>query len=546
MIKKTQKKYKLSIIFFIIILCSFLPACDDVEIFKKDTDPYALVPVKDKDLEEETYYVKNNTNFYVVHHPEGSGNGSASYLQESRVLMVDKNISLIPTLYKDELIAFKTEKLDALSRIILERYENLGYSLGGYNGTYLSDKQMMYFEIKNITTTSDLKYTIDATGDKSKDIRISTINSKPILKENVDQIAGIISGLEQDKEYKVGYYLGSAYHEANIKADSCALKAYEIFIFDKSHIIDTPNGYFAFEMPADLKSGYYQINGAGLFKYYNFKRGDVDETSIDMNESYYKDERSKIEAYSRQYNVNIPQRVKDFKVTVEYGLNQETSEDAISGIAFAPDDTRFDMEVNTENKTISLSMAEAMAGDWTINIIPKSLDIINVTVDNDKATQEATCEETQISLPEDRENIEFVAEYTVFNKKTKIDDLTMYGIIMSEDGKTYELSTWKDEGDKKDKTDAKYYIGYELPFAKSGVYTVRIYHYPEETTVGPVIVEDKMETKTDVIIIDDSGEVTSQETTTETKRQSDTEENNIEETDDMRNNPDSFGELPSN
>ena len=495
-------KIKKIIILVLLGLCTFiLPACDDVQIFKKKVDPYALVPVKDKNLEKEIYYVKDNTNFYMVHKPEGSARDGVDVLKESRVFMPTKDFSLIPPLYKDEIIGFKTEKIEDLPAINLERFEDLGYSFGCYNCTYLEDKQMVYFDYaQGLAKSSSLAWAIGE--QQSKDLRIATINDKSIQKEDIDMQSGTIIGLEQGKTYKVGYYVGSEYHEKSVVADTKILKAYEIFYYNSQYIHDTPNGYFSFAMPNDLKSGYYNINGAGLFKYYAFNRGDAKETEADMNESYYKNERNKIEAYSRQYNVNVPKRVKDFKVTVQYSASTSDIEDVISGIAFAPDDTRFDMDIDTENKEIILSMAEAMAGDWTINVIPKTLNIEDVRVDSDKTAQETTCEETVLSLPEDRENVEFIAEVVPFetaSSRTEQKKYTVSGVILSEDGSTYELNFWKDD---RDNQNIKYYMKYEIPYVKAGQYIVRIYHYPEETTIGPVILQDVTETSTEVIVIE--------------------------------------------
>lgn len=56
--------------------------------------------------------------------------------------------------------------------------------------------------------------------------------------------------------------------------------------------------------------------------------------------------------------------------------------------------------------------------------------------------------------------------------------------------------------DDSDRSNMKYYISYEVPSAAAGEYTVRIYHYPEETTILAPVVQDKVETDTEIIIID--------------------------------------------
>ena len=465
---------------------SFLTGCNDVQIFKDNVDPYTLTGKKDTQLENEVYYIKQNTRFYEVHMPNtGNARSEVSVLDERRVMATLLDDTLIPTHYSDELIALQSEKID-FTTVNLERFIDLGYSFGCFNGT-LNEDNVLHFS-KNQCLVKGSSFA-DAVGDtNSDDIRIASIDGKALSKDQIYTKPGVIIGLEKDKTYKVGFYIGTKYCEKNVVADTKMYSAYEMFTYGDDYITDTPNGYMCFNTPTELKCGYYNINGQGLFKYYNFTRGSQNEAEIDMNESFYKDEKSRIEAYSRQYNVSVPKRVKDFKIIVEYNSGElEHKGDNIQGIVFAPDGERLDMELNPATNTISLSMAEGMAGDWTINVIPKTLSIKEVRVEKDKAEEEATCEETVFNLPEARENIEFIAEYTSY--KEKVQECTVFGHILTEDGKTYEMTTWIDDSDRQH---IKYYISYEIPYAAAGEYVVRIYHLPEETQILPPVVQDKV------------------------------------------------------
>lgn len=491
---KIKKLIPILLMTTLMSLC--LTGCDDVQIFQTKTDPNALVGLKDTELKNDVYYVKNNTRFYKTYLPEqGSAVSGVSALNESRVMATMLDDTLIPTHYSDELIAFQSEKID-LTEITLERFYDFGYSIGCFNGTVTKDGYL-YFEKQGcLVANSSLAKAIGDT--QSNDIRIASIDNKPLDLSQINTKAGVITGLEKNKSYKVGFYIGTRYVETNIEADCRMYGAYEMFSYGQDYLSDTPNGYMCFNTPLNLKCGYYNINGKGLFKYYDFTRGSVDETGIDMNESFYADEKSKIEAYSRQYSIGVPKRVKDFKIKVEYESTElEYSGDIIQGIVFAPDGTRMDMENDSNKRELTISMVEGMAGDWTVNVIPKTLNVKDITVENDEAAEETTCEETQFTLPENRENIEFIAEYTSFKENVK--DCTVYGTVLTEDGKTYEMNVWADESDREN---IKYYISYELPFAAAGNYTIRIYHYPEETTIMEPVVQDKMETETDIIIID--------------------------------------------
>lgn len=496
--RKSMKTKKKAIFTLPIILLSsmLLSGCDDIQIFEKKTDPYALVALKDTELKNDSYYIKNNTRFYKTYKSEyGNASSEVSALDESRVFVTMLDDSLIPTHYSDELVAFQSEKL-GFTDVTLERFQVLGYSFGCFNGEVTGDGYLYFDKQKSLVNDSSLAQAIGQT--ESVDIRIASIDGKPLSFAQINTKAGVITGLEKNQCYNVGFYVGTKYYEKQIEADCKMYEAYEMFTYGEDYISDTPNGYMCFNTPKELKSGYYNVNGQGLFKYYNFVRGAKDEDEIDMNESFYADERSKIEAYSRQYSISVPKRVKDFKVIVEIeSLETEFSGDLIQGIVFAPDETKLNMEFDEKNKELTISMAEGMPGDWTVNVIPKSLNIKEVRVESDEAAEEATCEETVFTLPENRENIEFIAEYTTTKKEIK--DTTVFGTILTEDGRTYEMNTWVDDSDR---NNLRYYISYEVPFASAGDYIVRIYHHPEETTILDPVCRDKTETDTEIIVVE--------------------------------------------
>ena len=490
---------RLSKILTLIPMClltiGLLTGCEDVQIFQTKTDPYKLVALKDSELKNDTYYVQNNTRFYRTYKPTaGNASSEVSALNESRVFVTMKDDALIPTFYAEELAAFQSNSPD-LNEIRLERFNVQGYSIGCFSG-YVTADGYLRFTKDGLVANSSLQKAIGETD--SNDIRIASIDGKELAPEQINRKAGILVGLEQGKSYKIGYYVGTKFYEKNITADCKIYEAYEMFSFGKDYIDDTPNGYMAFSMPQDLKPGYYNINGGGLYKYFNFTRGSQDEETIALNDSYYADEKSKIEAYSRQYNLSVPKRVKDLKVTVKLESIETTyADDIIQGIVFAPDGTRMNMDYNPNDKELSIAMAEGMSGDWTFNIIPKTLNITDISVDNDKLAEEATCEETLFTLPDDRENQEFYVEYKSLEKS--IENCTVFGTVQAENGKTYEMKLGNDISDP---NHPKYYLSYELPFALAGDYTIRIYHYPEETTIGSPVVRDKVETQQDIIIIE--------------------------------------------
>lgn len=492
---------KLLLISSLLISTISLSGCAKVQLFEKHTDPNILVGVKDTELKNKIFYVKDKTTFYPVYLPKkGNAAQSTITLNEARVFATLKDDALIPTHYLDEFVAYASDDISFQS-VTLERFLDLGYSIGCYGGKRNADGSIYVSRQNGIVADSSFAASIGSS--QAEDIRILSIDGKEITDDQFYQNAGIITGLEQDKEYTVGYYIGTKYQEEKIIADTRLYAAFEIYDYGKDYISDTYNGYMCFKTPTDLKSGYYNINGSGLFRYYNFTK-DKPNDNVDMNESYYIDEQSKIEAYSRQYKVNVPKRVKNLKICVSFSLSDDdmTTDDegTIQGIIFSPDKNRYDMTYDGENQELSISLAEAMAGDWIINIIPKTLAINEVTTESDTAQEEATCEETTFVLPDARENVEFISEYTIYDQKKDENEVTLYGSILAEDGEAYSMEQRSETSE--DGTSTRYYIYYEVPYLPAGTYTVRIYHMPEETYINPPIVQDKTEKNTDIIVIE--------------------------------------------
>ena len=490
---------KFTILIMALLATVTISGCGDVKIFKEHVDPNVLTPLKDSELVNDTYYVKNNTRFYAVHASKlGNAQSGTTSLNESRVFVTMDDDTLIPTYYSDELIAFQSNKI-GFNTATLERFEDYGYSIGCFNGTHTDEGYLHFDKQNNIVQDSSFYNIIGDT--EATDIRIESIDGKALSSDQIASEAGIITGLEKDKSYKIGYYVGTKYLESSVIADCHMYGAIEMYSYGKEAISDTENGYQSFTMPSDLKCGYYNINGAGMFKFYNFARGTQNESNIKMNESFYKDEKCKIEAYSRQYNVSIPKRVKNLKITITYTNPTDSSSSSsdsenVQGIAFAPDGTRLDMTVDKGKSEITMSLAEGMAGDWTLNIVPKTLNIVDVVVDKDTIEEEATCEETTFTVTDSKENVQFIAYYTGLSED--MTKCTVFGTILAPDGKTtYEMTCGSTNTDPK-----KYYIAYEVPHLSAGTYKVRIYHYPEETTIEKPTMQDETEKKTDVIVVD--------------------------------------------
>lgn len=463
----------------VFLLCG----CNNVEIFITPEPDYA-VEVTDKELEENIYYVKNGTRFSKVYMPQGNVTSKTKTVKTNRVLyFTDGDEKKVPVHYKGEIIAYSSAKAD-LSEVTLERFKDMGYSIGIYGGSIGSDG---YYHMtnKNVAKGSEAENLFNRV--VSSEIRIATIGGEPI-KDYVDKGSGIITDLQKDSSYVIEFYAGTYFYRQTFVADTHFLRAFEVYSYGKEKVSDTTHGYMCFNTPEDLKTGWYLINGQGLFQYHGNIRGESVEVE-NLNEGYYSTQEEMISAFSKQYNISVPVSTKDFKINVSFTPSDETEE--TTGYVVSPDGTVYDMDIDKENDKLSLTLAVAGAGDWSVYVYPKTLNVTDVSVDNDAITEETSLCENEFTLDED-------AEYQMFYAEVVGED-SVYGSVIGPNGITYSLvlNQGKDENGN-----TIQYLYYRLPYAKAGTYVVRIYYYKSQTSIENVSMSPYQNTDTEIIIIE--------------------------------------------
>ena len=454
-----------------IIISIGMIGCGAKPIFKDENADYTLKALKDTKLEEDQYYVKDNTDFYLVHECEGNNISNNKTTDNKRVAWTMKDDSLIPTMYSDGLIAYKS-KNSSLSDVNIERFKDIGYSIGLHDAQVDNDG---YIKFKVSTSVIEETSLAEALEDyKSYDIRIATINDEPV-KEMLD-LAGVIEGLEQNGTYEIGFYAGTEYLTADVTADVKFYQSYEMYYIESG--TDTTNGYVSIEMPDDAKSGYYYINGKGMFKYYDCLKSEASDDK-DMNEAYYDTASQQISANSQAYVIGISQTTTEVDFIVEYETGTYDDEDIIMYLT-APNNESYKMNAVAGIGLISLD--EAIAGKWTINIVPKDLVIKNVTAESNAMADDASKESFNYTFEEETNlkiTVPFTGEGEVWGTVTKLDDNTAYEFTLN-------------------KTQLECTISYVAP----GDYVVDIYHYADTQIEEPVISYDGETQSEDVIIVE--------------------------------------------
>jgi len=480
----------------LLISTLLLSGCDEVQIFKTGEKEPDCPPVDALDMEADTFYVKEGTKFYKVLAPNGSASSPAETVDGSRVMGITPSLrESFPTHYKEEIVAYTTQKLEGLEDISLERMKNLGYSIGAFNGKWNPADNSIEFDATECTFRKDCSFYEVTEELESAQIKITEINGEPLTLQNIDINAGVIVGLNKDEDYTFSLYSGTYYHKIVIKADCQMLSGYELFHYGKEYMSPTQNGYMEFNTPADLKDGYYIINGQGMFKYLSVQKGESEPSN--MNVPYYASEKERLAAYSRQYSINIPNTTTNVAIDVVYGDDNLLS--TPQGLVFSPDGTRYNMELDEENNKLSLVLSEAMPGMWTINVIPASLNITDINVTDSSDLQELTKENYHISLQKDKTNAVIRCRYELLNDEEADEQIN--GSIVTPGGDTVIMVN-ETEDDPVTKEKIHSIVGY-LPFAQAGDYEVAINHYPTVSEIEEPEITENAKTEIDVIKVEE-------------------------------------------
>lgn len=465
-----------------------LTACDPPIIFEKKKDPYVLQELSVNDIQEDVYYVKSGTKFTAVNLPSGTVSGPTSQPDPNRIIWMDTATTerLIPALYKGDTIAIKSASLD-VNEVSLERFKDCGYSIGVYGTSYNSDRKLIDLNYKS----NVIDYTSAAVGLQgiSDELHIASVAGKNVTEDMIDA-SGIMKNMEQAKTYEISYYSGTDYKTSEIKADLHMLESWELY--DVKNIETTKRGYLSISLPDDLKSGWYLIDGKGLFKYIDHAKGDGPEyNGSELNDPYYLDEAESARAYSQVYSIDFGQRTVNPTVVIAYISGSAVGTPAASLIA--PDGTRYafrqsdtppsgdkkaeqSSSYNVSNtdggptKYLLLPLEQAMSGQWDIYVTPRNLKVSDVHVVSNTLNEMTTQEVKEFTLDKDEENITFFARWKGAEGE-RLEDDQMFGYFIYPDGTTYML---KRDDDMQE-------LHYDTTYIPKGTYQMVIYHYSNTT-----------------------------------------------------------------
>ncbi|MBP3783879.1 MAG: hypothetical protein J6I68_11590 [Butyrivibrio sp.] len=475
MLKKKDHKSRqihkiLPLALAIVLVMPLLTGCTN--IIERKKNKYAQVQLTKEELKDDVYYIKNGTKFVQVYKAQTYNVTSTESGRNKKTVFLGLDFETVPTLYKGEIIALAT-KSTAFKKVEIIRYETIGYTLGMFGLKKNEDTGTLDLSTdQNLAEDSNVYKTLRKKT-YSTSLQLVSINNQPVSESMIND-TGIFDCLEENGIYTLEYYSGTKLSSSQLQADMFALQEFEYYEINEAD--NTANGYFALSLPEDAKSGYYYIEGAGMFKYIADKKG-TNELDISMNEPYYSDEYSAEDAYAQKYSVEFDVRMANVTINLNYDSTSINDIESITGKAVSPDGTEYSLNVDYSKSLITISLLEAMAGKWNIYIQPKDIAITKANIVSSANQQEITQETYNFAFDEAQENTQFVVKYkTSVNSKDK--DPEIYALLVFPDGTTQEL-----------KHEAKNKVLYSnVPYINGGSYVVKVYHYTD-TEIDTVTTE---------------------------------------------------------
>lgn len=453
-----------------------------IQIFQDKDAEYNLKPVDNVDLTSDDYYIKNGTKFYKVYAADTKGSYDSDK-NKGVAWIYGKNENLVPTYYGNELLAVASKDTSAKD-IVLERYKDIGYSVGIYNATYNEEGYIEFNLGQNVVKKSSADKKLK--NDRSDKILIEKINGEKVSPDMLNA-AGVIVGLEHDKVYDVSFYAGTYYGECKLVADTHFYQSYEMYGINTGTM--TKNGYISYKMPEDAKDGYYMVKGekGGMFRYVTAEKGSVDLETVDYNKPFYETEEDKIKGYSQQYSFELDKNVVNASIVA--ALDEKTFDnydlDAVKMLVTAPNGTETIFGANALTNELSADYALLSPGKWTINIIPYELPIKSIDVETNELVQERMTDTYQIDMANEQTNIKFYLDFEGSND--------IVAQLVDLDGQVHDLQL------EQNKNRMSCVLNYVAP----GQYFINAYHYEDSVITNVDLMVNEENENEEVIVIEE-------------------------------------------
>lgn len=271
MLQGRRGKMKIFRILIIICLLIIIPGCSQ-QINKSDDGK--LISLSFKDLDQTGFYVleSENTIIHPLYRDGMSFRGEPEIPTNGNPVLVGRYIwlvnedQLIPVVKKGKTELIYFDNTNQINKdITLEKFQDTGYTLGT-SFSEITDSDYLGLNEVTINKFSQAGKTISTEQNRNAFI-LTQINNVP-LKKNILDANGIITGLQENGKYILTGYKGTQYVELTFIADTHYLISNDFITVPKMQAyILSQKGYAVIDLPKDLESGYYLVNGTGLFFY---------------------------------------------------------------------------------------------------------------------------------------------------------------------------------------------------------------------------------------------------------------------------------------
>ena len=197
----------------------------------------------------------------------------------------------IPTVVSGDKLIY-VSSTEVPQEIVFERFADYGYSIGISNME--ADLGGHYYLTFADVDEDDYKYFIDMNSDASQLAELTAITRLYLdkvgdIKVDEESVSdgGTVLSLMKDKVYTCEFYTGTYYQDFNLTANIHCFGSMERFVSYDYEFMHS--NFIVIDIPEYLKSGYYFINGVGLFRYVTDEdaaayNGKAYDESIDWND----------------------------------------------------------------------------------------------------------------------------------------------------------------------------------------------------------------------------------------------------------------------
>lgn len=440
-----------------------LSGCGKLQVFVDNHKDYALEPIERDALTEDTYYVKDGTKFYEPYAMTSTGD----------IMWGSQDVVMIPDLYKNEYLAYKSSKVTSITGLAVERYRDDGMTFGVY-GLTLDDEGYLTCPVNNIKSDSSLAQML--AGKPGDDFKIETIDG--VSASNITLTDhGVIQGINSETSVHFTFYVGTVYYEGDASCDTRVFEHWEDFSLNDNGL--TKLGYMIVNIPEDWKSGYYAVD-KGLFKYHDHEKSSCNGVNDDVSEAYYSEDQPATALNSDRYVVTLDKELTNIGFDVSYeaqksdsdSTSSESAESDIRCIMISPSGQQYEVPCSEGEGKIEMKWAEK--GKWIVSIYPKGTRINGINVYPIQNKETSIEEDKLFSVGADGD-YEFDISYEGSG--------SIWGTIENVDtGESTEFNNTLTNDNNADSGLKKTFTVQAKNLAK-GTYKVRIYHYGSETSI---------------------------------------------------------------